>query len=202
MAKNILICDDAAFMRMMIKDILTKNGYNIAGEAENGAKAVEKYAELKPDLVLMDITMPEMDGIEALKKIKETDPNAAVIMCSAMGQQAMVIESIQSGAKDFIVKPFQADRVTRFVGNYQKNKLSGSNIQILETMRISNTKYIQVIKVGGKCFAIAVTKDNVSFLCELNEDELIYNSSSDTGTINKESFKAVLEKFKKDKPEG
>ena len=101
MAKNILICDDAAFMRMMIKDILTKNGYNIAGEAENGAKAVEKYNELKPDLVLMDITMPEMDGIQALKKIKETDPNASVIMCSAMGQQAMVIESIQSGAKDF-----------------------------------------------------------------------------------------------------
>ena len=111
MAKNILICDDAAFMRMMIKDILTKNGYNIAGEAENGAKAVEKYAELKPDLVLMDITMPEMDGIEALKKIKASDPGASVIMCSAMGQQAMVIESIQSGAKDFIVKPFQADRV-------------------------------------------------------------------------------------------
>ena len=112
---NILICDDAAFMRMMIKDILTKNGYNIAGEAENGAKAVEKYNELKPDLVLMDITMPEMDGIQALKKIKETDPNASVIMCSAMGQQAMVIESIQSGAKDFIVKPFQADRVLEAV---------------------------------------------------------------------------------------
>ena len=111
MAKNILICDDAAFMRMMIKDILTKNGYNIVGEAENGAKAVEKYAELKPDLVLMDITMPEMDGIEALKKIKAADANASIIMCSAMGQQAMVIESIQSGAKDFIVKPFQADRV-------------------------------------------------------------------------------------------
>ena len=115
MAKNILICDDAAFMRMMIKDILTKNGYNIAGEAENGAKAVEKYAELKPDLVLMDITMPEMDGIEALKKIKDTYPNAAVIMFSAMCQQAMVIESIQSGAKDFIVKPFQADRVLEAV---------------------------------------------------------------------------------------
>ena len=110
MAKNILICDDAAFMRMMIKDILTKNGYNIVGEAENGAKAVEKYAELKPDLVLMDITMPEMDGIEALKKIKAADANASIIMCSAMGQQAMVIESIQSGAKDFIVKPFQAAR--------------------------------------------------------------------------------------------
>ena len=115
MAKNILICDDAAFMRMMIKDILTKNGYNIVGEAENGAKAVEKYAELKPDLVLMDITMPEMDGIQALKSIKSNDPSAVVIMCSAMGQQAMVIESIQSGAKDFIVKPFQADRVLEAV---------------------------------------------------------------------------------------
>ena len=115
MAKNILVCDDAAFMRMMIKDILTKNGYNVAGEAENGLKAVEKYNELKPDLVMMDITMPEMDGIEALKKIKASDPNATVIMCSAMGQQAMVIESIQAGAKDFIVKPFQAERVIEAV---------------------------------------------------------------------------------------
>ena len=115
MAKNILICDDAAFMRMMIKDILTKNGYNVIGEAENGAKAIEKYNETKPDLVLMDITMPEMDGIQALKKIVAGDPKALVIMCSAMGQQAMVIESIQSGAKDFIVKPFQADRVLEAV---------------------------------------------------------------------------------------
>ena len=115
MAKNILICDDAAFMRMMIKDILTINGYNVVGEAENGLKAVEKYSETKPDLVLMDITMPEMDGIQALKKIKELDSGATVIMCSAMGQQAMVIESIQAGAKDFIVKPFQADRVIEAV---------------------------------------------------------------------------------------
>ena len=115
MAKNILICDDAAFMRMMIKDILSKNGYNIAGEAENRIKAIEKYNETKPDLVLMDITMPEMDGIQALKKIKEADANACVIMCSAMGQQAMVIEAIQSGAKDFIVKPFQAERVLEAV---------------------------------------------------------------------------------------
>ena len=115
MAKNILIVDDAAFMRMMIKDILTKNGYNVAGEAENGVKACEKYAGLHPDLVLMDITMPELDGIGALKKIKGADPNAMVIMCSAMGQQAMVIEAIQSGAKDFIVKPFQADRVLEAV---------------------------------------------------------------------------------------
>ena len=115
MAKRILIVDDAAFMRMMIKDILTKNGYNVAGEAENGLKAVEKFKEVNPDLVLMDITMPEMDGIEALKRIKAADPSASVIMCSAMGQQAMVIESIQSGAKDFIVKPFQADRVIEAV---------------------------------------------------------------------------------------
>ena len=115
MAKNILIVDDAAFMRMMIKDILTKNGYNIAAEAENGKLAVDKYNEVKPDLVLMDITMPEMDGIQALKAIKGNDPNAAVIMCSAMGQQAMVIEAIQSGARDFIVKPFQAERVLEAV---------------------------------------------------------------------------------------
>ena len=115
MAKNILICDDAAFMRMMIKDILTKNGYNVAGEAENGMKAVEKFKEVNPDLVLMDITMPEMDGIQALKEIKKLDGGAMVIMCSAMGQQAMVIESIQAGAKDFIVKPFQAERVIEAV---------------------------------------------------------------------------------------
>ncbi len=115
MAKNILICDDAAFMRMMIKDILSKNGYNVAGEAENGLKAVEKFKELSPDLVLMDITMPEMDGIAALKEIKKIDAGAKVIMCSAMGQQAMVIESIQAGAKDFIVKPFQQDRVLEAV---------------------------------------------------------------------------------------
>lgn len=114
MAK-VMICDDAAFMRMMIKDILVKNGYNIAGEAENGVKAVEKYQETKPDLVLMDITMPEMDGIQALKKIKAIDANASVVMCSAMGQQEMVIESIQSGARDFIVKPFQPDRVIEAV---------------------------------------------------------------------------------------
>jgi len=114
MAK-ILIVDDAAFMRMMIKDILTKNGYEVAGEAENGVVAVNKYGELQPDLVLMDITMPEKDGIQALKEIKAADAGAKVIMCSAMGQQAMVIEAIQSGARDFIVKPFQADRVIEAV---------------------------------------------------------------------------------------
>ena len=115
MSKKILIVDDAAFMRMMIKDILTKNGYEIVGEAENGLKAVEKYKELVPDLTLMDITMPEMDGIEAVKAIKSIDADAKIVMCSAMGQQAMVIESIQAGARDFIVKPFQADRVLEAV---------------------------------------------------------------------------------------
>ncbi len=115
MGKRILITDDAAFMRMMLKDILTKNGYEVVGEAENGRVALEKYKELKPDLVTLDITMPEIDGIQALKNIKAFDPNAACIMCSAMGQQAMVIESIQAGARDFIVKPFQADRVKEAV---------------------------------------------------------------------------------------
>lgn len=115
MSKKVLIVDDAAFMRMMIKDILNKNGYEVAGEAENGLKAVERYKELTPDLVLMDITMPEMNGIDAVKNIKAIDPGAKIVMCSAMGQQAMVIESIQAGAKDFIVKPFQADRVLEAV---------------------------------------------------------------------------------------
>lgn len=110
MAK-ILIVDDAAFMRMMIKDILSKNGYEIVGEAADGSQAVQLYQDTQPDLVTMDITMPEMDGITALKEIKKVNPQAKVIMCSAMGQQAMVIDAIQAGAKDFIVKPFQADRV-------------------------------------------------------------------------------------------
>ncbi|WP_018660072.1 response regulator [Heyndrickxia acidiproducens] len=111
MANTILVVDDAAFMRMMIKDILTKNGYEVVAEASDGAQAVEKYREHRPDLVTMDITMPEVDGISALKQIKQIDSSARVIMCSAMGQQAMVIDAIQAGAKDFIVKPFQADRV-------------------------------------------------------------------------------------------
>jgi two-component system, chemotaxis family, chemotaxis protein CheY len=111
MAHKILIVDDAAFMRMMIKDILTKNGFEVVGEAADGVQAIEKYNETQPDLVTMDITMPEMDGITALKEIKKINPAAKVIMCSAMGQQAMVIDAIQAGARDFIVKPFQADRV-------------------------------------------------------------------------------------------
>lgn len=115
MANGILIVDDAAFMRMMIKDVLSKNGFVICGEAENGAKAIEKYKELSPDLVIMDITMPEVDGIQAVKEIKKLNGAAKIIMCSAMGQQAMVIEAIQAGAKDFIVKPFQAERIIEAV---------------------------------------------------------------------------------------
>ena len=111
MAIRVLLVDDAAFMRMMFKDILLKNGFEVVGEAENGLVGVEKYKELNPDIVTMDITMPEMDGINAVKAIKSLDANAKVVMCSAMGQQSMVIEAIQAGAKDFIVKPFQPERV-------------------------------------------------------------------------------------------
>jgi two-component system chemotaxis response regulator CheY len=111
LGKRVLIVDDAAFMRMMIKNILTKNGYDVVAEAENGQIAVEMYKDFKPDLVTMDITMPEMNGIEGVKEILNIDPHANVIMCSAMGQQSMVMEAIQAGAKDFIVKPFQQDRI-------------------------------------------------------------------------------------------
>lgn len=108
---RVLIVDDAAFMRMMLKDILTKNGLEVVGEAVNGQDAIEKYKELMPDVVTMDITMPEKDGITAVKEIKAAYPQANIIMCSAMGQQPMVLEAIQAGAKDFVVKPFNADRV-------------------------------------------------------------------------------------------
>lgn len=111
MGKRVLIVDDAAFMRMMIKDILVKNGFEIAGEASNGIEALERYKEVKPDVVTMDITMPEKDGIAAVKDIMAHDSSAVIIMCSAMGQHAMVMEAIQAGAKDFIVKPFQQERV-------------------------------------------------------------------------------------------
>lgn len=115
MGNKVLVVDDAAFMRMMIKDILRKGGYEVVGEAEDGSKAVEKYKELRPDLVTMDITMPDMDGITAVKEIRKLDGNAQIIMCSAMGQQAMVIDAIQAGAKDFVVKPFQPERVLEAV---------------------------------------------------------------------------------------
>ena len=111
MSKRILLVDDAVFMRMKLKDILEKNGYEVVAEAQNGLEAIEKYMSEKPDLVTMDITMPEMDEVTSLKKIKEFDPKAKVIMCSAMGQQSMVMDAIQAGAIDFIVKPFDNDRV-------------------------------------------------------------------------------------------
>ena len=110
MAK-ILLVDDAAFMRKVIKDTLSKAGYTDLHEAVDGADAVEKYNSLKPDLVLMDITMPNMDGLEALKAIRAADGSANVVMCSAMGQETMVIDAIKSGAKDFIVKPFKPERI-------------------------------------------------------------------------------------------
>ncbi len=112
---TVLVCDDAVFMRTMVRDILSQAGLTVVGEAENGMKAVEKYKELRPDLVTMDIIMPELGGIEAVKKIMEMDPLARILMCSAMGQQALVLEAIQAGAKDFVVKPFQPSRVLEAV---------------------------------------------------------------------------------------
>lgn len=114
---KILLVDDAAFMRMMVKDTLTKNGYEDLYEAADGLQAVEMYTAINPDLVIMDITMPNMDGLEALKAIKAKDPNAVVVMCSAMGQESMVIEAIKSGAKDFIVKPFKPERILKTVSS-------------------------------------------------------------------------------------
>lgn len=109
--ERVLIVDDAAFMRMMIRDMLKKLGYVVAGEADNGFHGVQMYKELKPDLVTMDVTMPEMDGVEAVKEIMAFDKNAKIIMVSAMGQQAIVMDCIKAGARDFIVKPFNIDRV-------------------------------------------------------------------------------------------
>ena len=119
MAK-ILLVDDAAFMRMMVKNTLTQAGYTDIVEAEDGAQAVDTFNAENPDLVFMDITMPNMDGLEALKAIKGSHPDANIVMCSAMGQEAMVVEAIKTGAKDFIVKPFKPERilstVTKIIG--------------------------------------------------------------------------------------
>ena len=112
---RILIVDDAKFMRMTLSNILMKANHVIAGEAENGKQAIELYREYRPDIVTMDITMPEMSGLEAAKEIKKEFPEAKIIMCSAMGQQKMVVEAIEAGAKDFIVKPFDELRVTEAI---------------------------------------------------------------------------------------
>ncbi len=111
MSHTVLVCDDAVFMRTMLGDILQQAGFTIVGEADTGARAVAKYKELRPDLVTMDIVMPDMGGIEAVREITSFDPSAKVVMCSAMGQQALVVEAIEAGAKDFVVKPFQPSRV-------------------------------------------------------------------------------------------
>lgn len=115
MKLRVLIVDDAIFMRKMISDILIENGMEIVGEADTGAKAIEKYAELRPDLVTMDIIMPEMNGIDAVRKIIDSDAQAKIVMCSALGQQALVQEAIAAGAKDFLIKPFNAARVVEVI---------------------------------------------------------------------------------------
>ena len=108
---RVLVVDDAAFMRKMVGDALAKGGHEVVGEAGNGSEAIDRYRELKPDVMTLDITMPERDGIAALKDIIELDPAAKVVMCSALGQESKVLESIKLGAKDFVVKPFQPHRV-------------------------------------------------------------------------------------------
>jgi two-component system chemotaxis response regulator CheY len=108
---RVLVVDDAAFMRKMVSDALTKGGHEVVGEGANGAEAVQRYQELQPDLTTLDITMPEKDGLEALREIVALDPAAKVIMCSALGQESKVLEAVKSGAKDFVVKPFQPDRI-------------------------------------------------------------------------------------------
>ena len=113
---RVLVVDDAAFMRKMVSDALSKAGHEVIGEACNGAEAVESFRALKPELTTLDITMPEKDGLTALREIIEIDPNARVIMCSALGQESKVLESIKLGARDFVVKPFQAERVLEAVG--------------------------------------------------------------------------------------
>ncbi|MCZ8523458.1 MULTISPECIES: response regulator [Paenibacillus] len=114
MAK-VMVVDDAAFMRMMLRSMLTEEGHEIVAEAANGLEAVHAYLAARPDLVTMDITMPELDGVGAVKEIRRHDPAARIIMCSAMGQKAMVVDAISAGAKDFVVKPFQKDRVVESV---------------------------------------------------------------------------------------
>ena len=115
MPRSVLICDDAIFMRTMVGDILTQAGFQVVGEAATGVQAVERYKALRPDLVTMDIVMPDMGGIDAVREITQYDPGARVLMCSAMGQQALVVEAIQAGARDFVVKPFQPSRVLEAV---------------------------------------------------------------------------------------
>ncbi len=115
MSRTVLIVDDAVFMRTMISDILKQAGFEVVGEASSGVEAIEKYKELQPDLVTMDIVMPDMGGIDAVREIMKTDPSARILMCSAMGQQGLVVEAIQAGARDFIVKPFQPSRVLEAV---------------------------------------------------------------------------------------
>jgi two-component system chemotaxis response regulator CheY len=115
LSHTVLVCDDAIFMRTMISDILSQAGYEVVGEAETGVEAIEKYKQLKPDLVTMDIVMPDLGGIEAVREIMKFDTAARILMCSAMGQQALVVEAIQAGARDFVVKPFQPSRVLEAV---------------------------------------------------------------------------------------
>ena len=118
MGKRVLLVDDASFMRIKMKQVLDQLGHEVVGEAANGEEAITQYIQLKPDVVTMDITMPVMDGVTALRKIRQIDPNAVVVMISAMGQQSFVVDAVQAGAKDFIVKPFEVERVRKVMDSF------------------------------------------------------------------------------------
>jgi two-component system, chemotaxis family, chemotaxis protein CheY len=113
---RVLVVDDAAFMRKMLADMLIEGGHEVVGEAASGSEAVDRFAELQPDVMTLDITMPEKDGLTVLREVVGQHPSARVVMCSALGQESKVLEAIKAGARDFVVKPFQADRVLSAVG--------------------------------------------------------------------------------------
>ena len=164
---RILIVDDAAFMRMMLKDILTKGGFEIAGEAADGNEAVAKYNELKPDLVTLDITMPNKDGIQALKEIKAADPNATCVMCSAMGQQSMVIDAIQSGAKDFIVKPF---RLTVYRVNQESTDILHTNRSVSIADRPCFYYIFVTVQYIHSCARLSIAlSSRITFACSIRK---------------------------------
>jgi len=161
--KRVLLVDDAAFMRMMCKDIFGKHGYDVVGEADNGETGVEKFKELSPDLVIMNIVMPRTDGIEALRRIKTHDPDARVLMLSASAQRAMVLEALSSGARRFVAKPFQGD------------KLIEAACEALETSAKFNPEALKLISGNEQPGAGRV-------LSQASIDEIVQIAESDTAT--------------------
>jgi two-component system chemotaxis response regulator CheY len=163
---RILITDDAAFMRMMLTDILKKAGHEVVGQATNGLEAVEKYQQLNPDILITDITMPDMDGVQAVKEIRKIDPQAKIIICSSIGQKAMVNEAIQFGAKEFILKPFQADQVINAINKLvliEKNTTENESLKENE-----DPQYIDLLKKSQNLLT-TLPKEELSALLTIIE---------------------------------